>query len=267
MVLHEGGGAMSCLGLYLLGSPYLERDGAVVVLDRHKALALLAYLALAEGVKARDSLATLLWPDADQAHARGALRSTLAALRQVVGDDLLRCESDRMTLHRRDNLYVDVAHFYAVLAVADAHSHPHSERCDSCNAALTEATHLYRGDFMAGFSLHDAPEFDNWQTYRTETLRLELIGALERLAWLEAAREDYRAAIRHALRWLEQDPVCEAPHRALMLFYARSGNRSAALRQYQQCARILAEELDIEPEPETTALRDAVIRGSRGDLI
>lgn len=254
---------MSRLGLHLLGPPHLERDGAVVALDRHKALALLAYLALAEGVHARDSLAALLWPGADQAHARGALRSTLAALRHVTGDNILHCEGDRVNLYRGNDLCVDVAHFYAFLAQADAHSHGPLVRCDACTAALAEAVRLYRDDFMAGFSLHDAPEFDNWQSYQTETLRMELVGALERLTWLEAARGDHRAAVRYARRWLEQDPVCEAPHRALMQIYVQAGNRGAALRQYQECARILAEELEIEPDPATVALRDAVIGGQQ----
>jgi DNA-binding SARP family transcriptional activator len=261
MMLRKGANIVSRLHLYLLGSPHLERDGAVVALDRHKALALLAYLALVEGAQSRDSLATLLWPDADQVHARGALRPTLVTLRQAVGGNRLCSDNDRVTLRRDPGLFLDVERFRSLLAQVEAHKHPAPDACTVCETALAEAAQLYRGDFMAGFSLRDAPEFDNWQTYQTESLRLALIEALERLSQIEAARGDYEAAIRTARRWLDQDPLCEEPHRALMRFFAASGNRSAALRQYDECAHILDEELGIGPDPETVALRDALVQG------
>jgi hypothetical protein len=56
--------------------------------------------------------------------------------------------------------------------------------CPDCLKPLREAVGLARGDFLAGFSLADSPEFDNWKTFETESLRRELAGVLERLVQL-----------------------------------------------------------------------------------
>ena len=60
---------MSGLRLLLLGPPRLERDNAPVNLERRKALALLAYLAVTGEPQSREALATLLWPDHDESQA------------------------------------------------------------------------------------------------------------------------------------------------------------------------------------------------------
>ncbi len=65
--------------LYLFGLPRVERGGPVVNLERRNALALAAYLALAERPRPRDELAALLC-ELNQERARAALRSTLPNL-------------------------------------------------------------------------------------------------------------------------------------------------------------------------------------------
>ena len=69
---------MSRLALFLLGSPRIERDGEPVHIPRRKAVALLAYLAVTGQTHRRDALATLLWPEHDQSHARAGLRRALS---------------------------------------------------------------------------------------------------------------------------------------------------------------------------------------------
>src|SRR5215472_6297649 len=76
---------MPSLALYLLGSPRIERDGVAVLVDTRKATALLAYLVVTGQPQGRDTLAALLWPEYDQAHARAALRRALSALNRAIG--------------------------------------------------------------------------------------------------------------------------------------------------------------------------------------
>ena len=57
---------MSRINLILLGSPRIEHDGVSIKVDTRKAVALMAYVAVAGGVHRRDTLATLLWPEVDQ---------------------------------------------------------------------------------------------------------------------------------------------------------------------------------------------------------
>src|SRR5882757_8647403 len=71
---------MPQLELSLLGPPRVRFDGVDVKFERNKGLALLAYLAVTGQSLRRDELAALLWPELDQAHARGALRRVLWSL-------------------------------------------------------------------------------------------------------------------------------------------------------------------------------------------
>jgi hypothetical protein len=82
----------SRLSIELLGPPRFEHGGKPIVVDTRKAIGLLAYLALAPGPQRRSSLAALLWPDSDQAHARTALRRTLAALNKAIGREWLEVD-------------------------------------------------------------------------------------------------------------------------------------------------------------------------------
>jgi DNA-binding SARP family transcriptional activator len=248
---------MTTLHLHLFGSPYVELNGVRVDFGRRKAQALIAYLALSPNGRSRDFLAELLWPERDGPSARTDLRSGLFAIRQTIGDEWLETDGERVALRRAPGLDVDVLRFRDLLAGAAAD--PSAIRWDdACVATLAEAIALYTADFLAGFSLPDAVEFDNWQTYQTESLRLELAEALERLGCLHAERGDYATALGYARRWLELDPLCEAPHRALMRLYAAAGNRASSLRQYEECVRVLDQELGIKPDAETIALHEAL---------
>ena len=256
---------MPTLSIHLFGAPRIERDGMTVAVERRKSLALLAYLAVTRQPHGRDALATLLWPDFDAERARAALRRILVDLNATLGKGWIEAEGDQIAFRAEPGLQVDVERFHAVLAQVAAHSHPPHRLCDACLANLAEAAGFYTGDFLAGFTLEDAVGFDDWQTFQTESLRLELAGALERLAQGLAGRQQWEAAISHARRWLALDPLNESAHRFLMQLHAWAGDRAAAVRQYQECVKVLQEELGIEPEPETTALFEAIRGGTAGE--
>ena len=75
---------MSQVCFRLLGNLQLERDGEPLAIDRHKALALLAYLTVTDKPHRRDTLATLFWSDYDQTRARAAVRRALASLNKAI---------------------------------------------------------------------------------------------------------------------------------------------------------------------------------------
>lgn len=128
-------------------------------------------------------------------------------------------------------------------------------------AELQQASDLYRGDFMAGFTLRDSLNFDHWQFQEAEQFRRELAEALAALANIHAQHGDYEAALPPAHRLLGLDPLNEAAYRHLMSLYAHMGRRDAALRQYRECVRALEEELGVEPLDETTELYEAIRTG------
>ena len=85
--------------------------------------------------------------------------------------------------------------------------------------------------------------------------------ALIQLANYYERRGDYAQTQRYASRQLELDPWREEAHRQLMRVLVLSGQRSAALAQYETCRRILARDLSVEPEAETTALYEQIRDG------
>lgn len=241
--------------LYLLGFPRIDHGGPAGPPERRKALALAAYLALAERPRGRDEIAATLWPELGQDRARAALRSTLPDLTARLPEGALL--ADRRTAWLRPGaIWVDALAFQALVAAQPGHAHAREALCDGCLARHREAAALYGADLLQGFSLPDSPEFEAWQTARREALRAELAEALRRLALALAGRgpEGQDEALGHGRRLLEIDPLDEPAHRLLMRLYADAGRRGEALRQYQACAATLERELGVEPAPETQAL-------------
>jgi DNA-binding SARP family transcriptional activator len=230
------------LQIFLLGAPRVERDRAPVHMDTRKALALLAYLAISGRRHTRDDLAALLWPDYDDSSARGALRRTLATLNGALQGEGLLADRESIQFTPTPRTWVDVLQFRALLARSRAQ----------------EAAALYAGDFLAGFSVRESPEFQSWQFAEAEALRRELAAALEGLVRQHAAQGEFTPATEYAHRWLSLDSLQEAAHRALMRLFAWSGDRSAAIRQYRECVRILERELGVPPVEETVQLYEMV---------
>ncbi|TMC36758.1 MAG: tetratricopeptide repeat protein, partial [Chloroflexi bacterium] len=125
-----------------------------------------------------------------------------------------------------------------------------------------DAVRLYRGPFLEGFSLRDSSQFDEWQATQTDALRAEYGDSLKTLAAEAESSGDIASALAHAKARLALDPLHEPAHRDLMRLYARSGDRSAALRQYHECVRLLDGELGVAPIAETKALHDAIEAGT-----
>ena len=245
---------MPRLELSFLGPPHLARGGDPVTVDTRKAVALLALLALSEAPRTREQLTILLWPEHDRAHARAALRRTLSTLKKAVGDGVLSIDREVLAIDEQADLWLDTAAFQAAWHACGEHQPDGS----SCLEALEAAVALYRGDFLAGFTLRDSAAFDDWQWEQADVLRRELARYLERLVEGHQHRGNLTGAIEHARRWLELDPLHEAAQRTLMRLLAWAGQRSEALRHYRTCVRILELELGVPPLEETTELYRAI---------
>jgi pimeloyl-ACP methyl ester carboxylesterase len=176
----------------------------------------------------------------------------------VLGEDSLSLDGDNVSWNPDFDLWLDVKTYQSKLDEAASHSHSAGSLCSNCSAALTDAVNLYTDKFMAGFSLPDSPGFDEWQFFQAESLRRALSEALQKLIDWHTANKELEQAITYARRWLSLDLLHEPAHRSLMRLYAWSGQQAAALRQFQECLRILQEELGVEPEEETRSVYEAV---------
>ena len=240
---------MSKLNLYLFGSPRTEFDGQAVNIPRRKATALFAYLALTGRSHSRDALATLLWPENGQSSARAELRRSLYFINKALGNQWLETDletaglSSELSTSTEGELWLDVVEFQEKLKACETHDHPPTEICPDCIPHLEGAVDLYTDHFMAGFSLPDSPAYDEWQFFQAEGLRGQLASALTRLSSFYTSRQDFETAIRYARRWLTLDPLHEPAHQNLMVLFAQSGQKTAALRQYKRLVRTLDEDL------------------------
>ncbi len=257
---------MSQLQLYFLGPPEIRLDTRPLVFPTRKTLALLAYLALEPGPQAREQLAALLWPNATAARGFGSLRNTLGhlqALRRQVSDPtqpaFFAITHTTLALNPNASAYLDLHTVVAAYAVARA---DRSSRVPPDGAAslpvLQAAVTCQRGDFFAGFSLGDAPAFDEWVGIQREAWRRRLGLVLDRLSEIQFARGEFANTAETAARWIALDGLNEVAYRRKMRAHFAAGERGQALETYAACRALLAAELNVEPEPDTEALVDRI---------
>lgn len=252
---------MAGINLSWLGTPIIERDGAAIELETRKAIAMLSFLAFSPTPISRESLAAFFWPEFDQTHALGNLRRTLFSLNRSIGAEILASSRDHIGIEPAADVWQDVNEFGRLLDSAGSHAHSAAAACTDCINALERSTTLYRGDFLAGINLRDCPEFDDWQYLQRGNFQLKLAFVLEELAQIYALRGEFEKAIQKSRQWVSLDRLNENAQRTLMRTYALAGQRNAALRQYEEYARLLREEFDEEPGEETKTLLQKVQTG------
>jgi DNA-binding SARP family transcriptional activator/tetratricopeptide (TPR) repeat protein len=253
---------MSSIRLFFLGLPRVERDGHRLTLSSAKALALLAYLALTRTPPPRERLLGLLWAESAEEAARKNLRNTLWQIRKTLGDDLLVSDRDRLSLS--PEAWVDVRIFERIAAqpLANPPQAPDAPDAPDAPTLLVDPNlDLYRGPFLDGLTLTEAPDFELWMAAERERLGGLYLQTITRLVDVRRATGDWRAVVRLARRALAHDNLQETMHRALMEAYARTGERTEAIRQYDALRATLKDELGVEPLSETEQLRTAILSG------
>lgn len=241
---------MPALELALLGRPQILLDGQPLDITSHKAQALFYYLAMSRQSHSRQSLAGLLWTDLDEAAARRNLRVELLKVRADL-DGFVRADRDTIAFERTTNHQFDVFQFEANLQGSE----PSFEQ-------LREAVALYRGDFLEDFHVRDAPFFEEWVTNERERLWQMARQALLRLINHYIQQRNYTAGIQCANLLLKPEPWSEEAHQQLMRLLALSGQRAAALAQYERCSQALYDEFGVPPSDETNALYDQIESGA-----
>ena len=231
------------LAIRVLGPLEVLAGDRPLVVDTRKALAILAVLAVEGRPFARDELAALLWPEGDDESARGALRRTLSVLKAGLGERWLVVERSTVAL---DRVAVDLD-----LEVLETAARAGVERA-------REALNLARGPFLAGFSLRDSPDFDDWRATTAAAVERRVHAALDRLVETAEAAGRYDDAIAASSRRVEMDPLDEPARRRLMLLLGRTGARAAAIRTYRAGVAVLDRELGVAPLAETTELYEAI---------
>jgi DNA-binding SARP family transcriptional activator len=254
------------LHLYALGPPEVRLGENLVTFPTRKTLALLIYLAIESGSQPRDVLATLLWPEASPERSHASLRNTLdhlqTALRQASGQaktSYLSVTHNSLSLNPDANIIFDLRTVERAYALARAERSSRTLPEGSASLPLLQsAAACQRGDFLAGFSLGDAPDFDDWVAIHREVWHRRMGLILDRLSEIQFAHGEFSGTTETASHWIAQDALNEIAYRRKMRAHFAAGERGQALETYETCRAILAAELGIEPEPDTTALAERI---------
>jgi DNA-binding SARP family transcriptional activator len=243
----------------LFGGFQLRHDGdPLPPIPSRAARSLFAYLLTDRGVRhPRERLAAQFWPDLPEARARRRLSHTLWQVQDALGDvagelDLLEVRSDTLAIRRDAPYELDVEAFERGLDRFQGRGVDGQRRADDLRE-LEAVVELYRGDFLAG-------HHDDWIVDEQQRLEHRYLEALTWLVELARRRGAYDDALTYARRLTSQDPLREDAHREVMRLLTLLGRTSDALRQYERCREVLADELGTDPSAATEQLHQRILQ-------
>ncbi|MEJ2208581.1 MAG: BTAD domain-containing putative transcriptional regulator, partial [Anaerolineae bacterium] len=229
---------------------------------------MLAYLAVeAHRPHSREFLAGLLWPGQSQKKAFHSLRQSLSALRRAIGDRkakpaFLFIRGSTIQFNRDSHHWLDVRAFETSARQALYFYRRQKDGGRLQIRALKRAAACYTANFLDQFSVPDSAAFDEWATLQRAALLRQALEILTLLAEYHERRGEYALARQAAARLAELAPWDETAHGHVMRLLALQGQWSAAQAHYYHCRRILREELDLDPAPETVALAQQILEAS-----
>jgi DNA-binding SARP family transcriptional activator len=209
-----------------------------------------------------DTLMELLWPEDEPEVARHKLQVAISALRRSLnngyvsdtGGGYILCKNGVYQLNPAVPIRTDVEEFLA--------SYRAGRQQKSINAAVADyeaACHLYKGAFLT------EDLYVDWPIIQREQLNQAYVAMCGALSEHYLKIGSYEDATKWASAILKENQCDEVAHRQLMRINAAAGRRCEALRQYQRCERILAEELNVSPMPETVNLFHTILSSESSD--
>ena len=250
----KGAGELQ-LKVFLAGRIAVEADAVVIDEGRfpgRQGRLLFAYLVAEHGRPVpRDELAEALWGESPPATWEKALTVVVSKLRGLVtdigldGSTVLTGAFGCYRLELPEGSWVDV--IVAANAAQEAEGALAAGDLEEARDAATLAESLVRHPFMPG-------EEGTWVEEQRRALADVRGRALATLTDACLQSGDASAAVKWAEQTIALAPFRETGYRRLMEGHIAAGNRAEALRVYEQCRRLLAEELGSYPSPETESI-------------
>jgi DNA-binding SARP family transcriptional activator len=228
-------------------------DGVPCYLEPGQTQIALAWLLLErDRGTTRDGLADVVWPDQLPRTWGSALRSLVSRLRAFLATTLalpssahpVVAQGGRYLVRLPDDVVIDVE--AAARSVAAAQGALAAGDAATAARLATEGADCLRCPFLPA---HDGP----WVAAKRDHLSELLLAALETASQAALELRDPTRALMLAEEAAKLAPLRESAHRCRMAAHAASGNRGQALRAYQDIRRLLAEELGVDPAPDTEA--------------
>lgn len=236
--------------IYTLGRFGVAVNGAPLEFStkvQRKPLDLLKAIVASGGRNVReDRLADVLWPEADAHRAALALTTTLHRLRKLIGQASVERQDGCLTLNPQV-CWVDAWSLQRLLKVFEQNWR--NESADAIAVLIGEISTLYRGPFLGD---HDERP---WLLATRERLHGRFLRALGRAAEVLVRARRHEQAVLCLQLGVEADPFAEETYRRLMEAQLAGEHRSEALTTYRRCRNMLARHFNLQPSPDTEALR------------
>lgn len=245
---------MPTLNIHLFGKFCVRRNGQILEgFDARKVQELFCYLLLhRDHSLPRETLASVLWPETTTALSKKSLRQALWQLQSALApqsenpnEHILLVQPDWIQLNPSADLWLDVAAIeYASNIVQNI---PGPELDTQKALMLQQAVQLYPGPLLEGW-------YNDWCILERERLQTIYLALLDKLMGYCEVHHDYETGLQYGMRIMCYDRARERTHRRLMRLHYLSGDRAAALRQFEQCTAALEDELGVRPSKHTVAL-------------
>jgi DNA-binding SARP family transcriptional activator len=209
----------------------------------------------------KEDLLEQFWPQTQPNRAAHSLHVAMSGLRQY-----LNLAADSYVLFDHGQYMLNPA------AIIEDDCHVFEELCDQAEHAwrigdLGLAQHAYAGViacYQGDYALGD-PDLP-WTIARRERLRVCYLSALDHLGRVFVKHEHFQAAVDCYRRLLQCDEYREDAYYQVMRCYSQLGRRAEALRQYERCAAVLAQDLGLEPMMELRDLYHALLADHQPSL-
>ncbi len=255
---------MTHLSIRLLGSFQVEAaDNPLPQFASDRVRVLLAYLVTeADQPHRRDKLAGLFWPNSPQKTARTNLRRTLADLRKAINDHqasppYLLITRQSIQFNSGSQAWVDVAAFSSLPTIKSTNPPVNQQIVQQ----IEDTVARYRGHFLDGFFVNDCMAFEEWALLKREYFQRQILILLRCLVAYYDTMGEYDRALCFARQQIDIDPFQEQPHQQVMRLLALTGQRAAALAQYETLKYLLDKEMCMAPAAKTSALHQKILVG------
>lgn len=247
------------LQIFSLGNFSLTFEGRAVPIrnwQRKQSVTLLKYLASHLGQPVhREVLIEQFWPGIEEKLGQRRLKVLVYFLRRQLHaagmqEEVLETVGKSYLLND-EMIWLDALAFQK--RVAEGSRLQGQQRWHEALTCYDEAMHLYKGDYMAN------DVYADWCTAERDQLRESYLEMLAGMVDCYAACSRDSDAVRACRIALVCDPLRERFHRLLMEYLVRLGRTDSALAQYRTCQSVLAEELGVEPLPETQLLYQQIV--------
>ncbi|MBT3315526.1 MAG: AAA family ATPase [Anaerolineae bacterium] len=234
--------------LFLLGPLQIECDRQAVKLPYQKAEALLAFLAMTGSWHSRERLATFLWGNSRDKHARSSLRNALYILRRHLGENAFVTERNYVAINN-EVFWIDIKKLQEVIKTPFVDLNK-----------LKNALNFWRGPFLDGLSFYSLPPFDEWLLRERQQSHLFFRDGWMLLSKRLVMKGKKQEALEAALYLINLDPLFEPAHRHLMRLHLMNGDRASVLEQFETLRTYLREELGVEPDFSTIQLQEKALQ-------